>query len=115
MSQEFGPSNERISEEYLINMLDSSDIDSPWAIEALTKYIDQCHAEADLEAAEDPGSFIASNRANIKADIKVGILLTKTEKYKDRGMEMLRDAFFTVGQHESTADLADLIKQGLSE
>lgn len=103
-----------LSEEAVIEVLNSSGIEDPETREILEKYIDQCHTEADAEAAADPENPIASNRANIKADIRIAILYSKTEKYKNQAAESLVDALIAASQNDSTLDLVQEIEMLLS-
>ncbi len=79
------------------------------AMELLVKYIDQCHAEADVEANTDPESSRVSNRANIKADIKIASLYSKTDKYKQQALDSLDEALLASSQDDSTKDLVEEI------
>lgn len=101
---------EKIREEVVIEALNTKGAESQEARELLEKYVDQCHAEADAEAAGDPENPEASNRANIKADIKIAVLYSKTEKYKDSARESLKDAYWAASQNESTKDLVEQIE-----
>ena len=101
---------ETIREEDVVEALNTKGIDDQEAREMLEKYADQCHAEADAEVATDPESPETSNRANIKAEIKIAILYSKTEGYRNQARESLEDAHLAASQSESTQDLAVEIK-----
>jgi NifB/MoaA-like Fe-S oxidoreductase len=73
---------EGISEEAVIEALDSGGIEDSEAKKLLEAFVDQCMAEAGREVATEPESAEVSNRANIKAQIKIGRLLSKTKSYK---------------------------------
>ncbi len=106
-----GPSSpERITEEAVIEALNTKGVENQEAREMLEKFVDQCHTEADAEAAADPENPDASNRANIKADIKIAILYSRTEKYKESARESLEDAYWAASQGESTKDLVERIE-----
>ncbi len=107
MSESF--ENIPVSEQQLIEALNTKGAEDPEAKELLKGYVDQCHAEADREAAADPKSSDVSNRANIKADIKIVSLYSKTEKYKDYARESLEETLVAASQDESTEDLAEEI------
>ena len=102
-------SPERITEEVLIEGLNTKGIEDQETRELLEKYVDQCHAEADAEALADPENPEASNRANIKADVKIATLYSKTDKYKDQARESLEDARWATSQNDSTQDLVKQI------
>ncbi len=97
---------EIISEEYVISELNSKGIEDAETKRLLEKYVDQCNTEADAEASADPENPEASNRANIKSQIKIAVLYSKTEKYKAEALESLGDAYNAASQQSSTQDLA---------
>ncbi len=103
--------NPPISKEQVVNLLNIREINDPEAVELMMKYIDQCHAEADAEALADPGNFITSNRANIKAEIKIARLYLETQKYKEQAKKSLEDARLAASQSDSTQDLVAEIEQ----
>lgn len=100
---------EGVTEQQVIEALNTKGVEDAEARALLEKYVDQCHAEADMEAATDPSNPEASNRANIKADIKIAILYSKTEKYLGQALGSLDDALRAALQNESTHDLAEQI------
>jgi len=106
---------EGINEQEVVNVLDSKGIEDPEVKALLEKYVDQCQAESNAEAKSDPENPEASNRANIKAQIKIAILLSKTEKYKTEAKESFEDAYNAASQNESTHDLAEQIDSLISE
>ena len=95
-----------VSEGWVIEILNNFEVDSPQAIEAVQKYIDQCHTEADIDAAENGGDAVANNRANIKAEIKIATMFCKTQKYKQYGINNLSVAYMNAKENDVTADLA---------
>ncbi len=103
-------SPEQITEEVVIEALNTKGIEDPETKELLGKYVDQCHAEADAEALADPESHDASNRANIKADIKIAMLYSKTDRYKDQALQSLEDVRLAASQNDSTKDLVEQIE-----
>jgi hypothetical protein len=109
MSEQY-KSPEKISEQEVIEALNTKGLEDPEAKEMLGIYVDKCHAEADAEAASDPEIPEASNRANIKAEIKIATLYSKTEKYKDIARESLEEIYMAASQLESTQDLASEIE-----
>jgi len=103
-----------VSEAVVIEALNSKGVEDTETRELLGKYVDQCHAEADMEAAADPESSIASNRANIKAEIKIAVLYSKTDNYKEQARDALEEVYMAASQDESTQDLAQEIGDLLS-
>lgn len=103
-----------VSEEVVIEVLNTRGVEDPEARELLGKYVDQCHAEADAEAAADPESAEASNRANIKAEIKIALLYSKTDKYKEQARGALEESLMAASQDPSTQDLAEQIENLLN-
>ncbi|OHA62194.1 MAG: hypothetical protein A2556_01030 [Candidatus Vogelbacteria bacterium RIFOXYD2_FULL_44_9] len=102
--------NSPVSEQEVVKILNSKGLEDNEARELLVRYVDQCHVEADTEASADPESSITSNRANIKAEIKIAILYSKTENYRDLAISSLEEALMAAVQDPSTQDLAEQIK-----
>ena len=100
---------EVITQEAVIESLNTKGIEDQEARDLLEKYVDQFHTEADAEAVSDPENPRASNRAKIKADIKIATLYAKTIRYKDQARESLEDAYWAASQNESTKDLIEEI------
>ncbi|MEI6238242.1 MAG: hypothetical protein WCP15_01750, partial [bacterium] len=96
-------------EQETLDILNANEIGSLEAKGALNRYVDECHREADAEAQSNPESEIVSNRANIKAEIKIGALLIKSEKYRAVGIESLEQTLMATGHDDTTADLAEQI------
>lgn len=96
--------------EAVVEILDAHEPGSLEAMEAIGKYADQCHVEADAEAAADPENPAASNRANIKAEIKIALVCMKSEKHKEAARESLEQTLLAASQDDSTADLAEQIR-----
>lgn len=99
-----------INEQELVNLLNLNGIEDKTAKAILEKFVDQCHHEADAEVAADPKNPEKSNRANIKAEIKIAILYSKTERYKEQARESFEDAYTAASQNDSTYDLAEQIE-----
>ena len=97
----------------IIDALNSKGVEDPETKELLDKYVAGCQVEADMETAESPENQEVSNRANIKAQIKIATLLTKT-RYKTEALESLNDAYWAASQNESTKDLAEQINALIS-
>lgn len=104
-----------ISEQVVIEALNSYEIGDPRALELLGKFVDQCHVDADREADADQGNPVASNRANIKAEIRIARLYLKTEKYREEAIGSLEEAHNAASQDDSTQDLALEIEELFSE
>ena len=100
---------EGITEQEVVEALDSRGIEDLEVRALLEKYIDQCSREADLEVQSDPDNPKTPNRANIKAQIKIAILLSKTKNYRDEALESFNDVLNAASQDESTQDLFDEI------
>ena len=98
-----------LTAEGVAQILDAHELNAPEDIEALGRYADQCHAEADAEAQADPESAIASNRANLKAEIKIALIYIKSKEYKSIGLESLEETLIAASQDGTTADLAEQI------
>ncbi|OHA23632.1 MAG: hypothetical protein A3G52_02685 [Candidatus Taylorbacteria bacterium RIFCSPLOWO2_12_FULL_43_20] len=94
----------------VIDRLNAVGIEDAQTLEMVNKYVDLCHAEANEEAAADPQSAEVSNRANIKAEIRIARLFLATLNYKDRAKEILQDVLEAAYQNESTLDLASEIE-----
>lgn len=94
----------------VIESLNRLGIEDPESKELLGKYADQCQVEAESEVASDPENPVVSNRANIKADIKLARLYVQTEKYRDQTKESLDELLLAALQNESTLDLAQEIE-----
>ncbi len=103
------PENILLTEEAVIEALDAHTLNAPEALEILGKYADQCHAEADREAQADPDSALASNRANLKAEIKIAQVGLKSREYKSLAIESLEQTLMAASQDEATEDLAEQI------
>ncbi len=104
-----------ISEEVVIEALNTRGVEDPEAKELLDKYVNRCQTEAKAEVAADPESPVVSNRAPIKAAIKIAILYSKTERYRDYGRESLQEVLLVASQDDSTQDLVQEIEHLLSE
>lgn len=104
-----------VLEEDVINILNTKELDDPEVRGILDRYIDQCHADADAEAAADPQSCVASNRANINAEIRLAKLYMRTDWYIDLAVVSLEDALLAAQQNEDTKDLVNIIEGLLSE
>jgi len=111
MSESFGFESFLNLEQSVIEALNGGGIEDLRSKELLGRYADQCQAEANLEVASNPESSEASNRANIKAGIKLAILYSKTEKYKAQAREALEETLWAAQQNESTLDLAREIEE----
>jgi hypothetical protein len=101
---------EVINEQELIGLLNLRGVEDQATKAILEKFVDQCHHEADAEVAAAPGNLEISNRANIKADIKIAILYSKTERYKNQARESFEDTYTAASQNDSTYDLAEQIE-----
>ena len=103
-----------ILEQEVVLILDTCNVGAPEAITMLGKYVDQCHGDANEESMSNKGSAPVSNRANIKAEIKIATVYLKSQKYKEQGIESLEEALLAASQSEATADLAEQIQLLLS-
>ncbi|MFA6251105.1 MAG: hypothetical protein WC603_00535 [Candidatus Paceibacterota bacterium] len=111
MTEQIKRFEDNVNEQQVIDALRDKGIDDVETKELLIKYIDQCHSEADREAVADP---TLSNHANIKAEIKIAELYSKTQ-YKDYALESLSEIYQNAGQNESTKDLVEQIRQLIDE
>ncbi len=121
--EQFQPPAESVealaAKEQAISALNEKGIDSTEARELLGRYADLCHAEADREASLAPGDPDASNRANIRAEIRIALLWTEvtaesaTEVAGAEGLETAWDLLEQIrqgaGQNPATADLVQEI------
>lgn len=82
----------------------------PEGLAILTQYVSQCELDAEIEVASHPGDAKVSNRANIKANIKIGRALFVSEKTRSLGRESLEQTLGAALQREDTADLAQEIE-----
>jgi hypothetical protein len=114
MTNPFETPNE-ITEEVVIEALNSKGVENTEAAELLAKYANQCQAEANAEAAGSPEDPLVSNRANIKADIKMAQLYAKTANYKHMAAASLQDTLLAASQDTATQDLAEEIETLLNE
>jgi hypothetical protein len=101
---------EGVTEQEVIDILDSKGIEALESAQVLGRFVDSCMAEADREAAEDPDNPVVSNRANIKVQIKMGVLFSKTKNYKREALYYFEDALMAASQDDSTEDLAKNIE-----
>ena len=104
-----------LTEEKLVETLDALEPGSPEARELIGRYADQCHEEADREAAADPENPQASNRANIKAEMKIGLACLKSSRYAESARDSLWQTLEMAIQDENTADLALEIRKVLGD
>ncbi len=97
-----------VDEKEVIEALDEKGINDPEAKALLMRYVDQCHAEADREASADltPGS---SNRANLKAEMKITVLYSKTARYRKFAIESFRELYDAALQNETSSVLVPQI------
>jgi len=103
-----------LSEEEVIEVLDSREFNSPEAITIFGRYADQCHVEADRKADADRNNPVSSNRANIEAEIKIALVMLKSSRYKSEGIESLEETLIAAKQSETTVDLVEEIETILS-
>lgn len=82
--------------------------------EMLLAFVDKSHSEADAEAATDPENPVISNRANIKAEIRIGMEYAKNTRHRDAARESLQATLEAALQNDSTQDLAEEIRGLLS-
>ena len=115
MSNSFESLNIPLTEQEVIQVLEARELNSPESLEIISKYADQCHLEADIEARANPGSAETSNRANIKAEIKIASAALKVKKYKTQVAESLEQTLLAASQSETTADLAEQIQSILND
>jgi hypothetical protein len=99
---------EKITEEAVIAALNRCERGSQEAFDILFLYSQQCQAEADQEANENPGDPTVSDCANIKAAIKYESMLLRSEKYKADGLAELKD---TLEAAKSSLVADDLVTQ----
>ena len=102
MIEKFKQFEDNITEQEVVEALKSKGIENQEAKDLLIRYTDQCHSESNTEAMTNPDF---SNRANIKAEIKIAELYLKTQ-YKDYAIESLNEIYQNAGQSELTKDLA---------
>ncbi len=107
------PTNENIpvSEQGVIEALNSKETSETESKEILVKYSQQCEAESDAKVASNPDDPHLPNRANIECAFKIAQVLIETEKYKQQGLEALEEAYGMALQTELTADLAKQIDE----
>jgi hypothetical protein len=115
MNEEGPKPPELITEEAVILALDTNGIENAEAKALLVKYIEQCQAEADAEAAASPGNPEVSHRVNIVALVKIAALYASTKHYKNEALDALTEALFAACQDSSTDYLGDIIEQAIDE
>ena len=97
-----------ISHQEIVNFLNAFEKGAPEAMEKWGKYVDQCHAEATVEGQTDTDP-VTTNRATIKAEIKIARACLDARDYFEEGMGYLEDAHMAAECNESTYDLGDNI------
>lgn len=105
MIEQLKPKEIIVTEQDVIEALNGTGIENPETKDLLTKYVDQCHAEADLKAQANPD---LSNQANIEAELKIVELYSKT-KYKDYAYDSLMSLYEASIQNDLTKDLVERI------
>ncbi|MCC7160606.1 hypothetical protein IT399_02720 [Candidatus Nomurabacteria bacterium] len=96
-----------VTEEQVIALLDEREYGDLEAISLFTKYVDQCHADADERAKGVSGS--ESNRINLETEIKIALLKAKTKRYKSYALDDLYALRENALQNDQTQDLAEQI------
>jgi len=96
---------DKIKEQEVVDALNNDGMENPETKDLLTKYADQCHAEADIKALANPN---LSNQANIEAELKIVELYSKT-KYKDYAYDSLMSLYEAAIQNNLTKDLVERI------
>ncbi|MFZ2523499.1 MAG: hypothetical protein WAW92_03905 [Minisyncoccia bacterium] len=104
---------ERISEDVLVDIINTKGIEHVDTIEEVRKYYEQCENEANILAVADYESRVASNRANIGAQISMGRLFAKT-KYRNEAFGYFEDARVAASQDEHTKDLATIAEREIA-
>ncbi|MFA6514947.1 MAG: hypothetical protein WCT42_01625 [Candidatus Paceibacterota bacterium] len=99
-------SPEGVTEQQVIDALNTKGIEDPETKALLLEYVDHCHDDADKEARDNPE---LSNRINLLTEIKIALLYSKTEKYKEYAIESLEDIYTAASQDDLTRDLAEQI------
>lgn len=98
----------RLVEAEVVRVINESGIESSEAMEVMSRYVDQCQTDADAEYQATPGKS-TSNRANIKAAIKIASIFLRSKEHKASGIESLQENLEAAMQGEDTADLAQEI------
>lgn len=106
--------NTPISPDVVIEALRDIGIEDQEVGELLARYAHQCQAEADTEAATHPGNPRVSNRANIRAAIKMAAIYVHSGRYADYGIESLEQLLEVASQDPEDDDLVREIKQFIS-
>lgn len=106
---------QEVTEQEIIEALNAKGIEDTGTVELLAKFVNQCQAEANAEAAADPENPEVTNRANIEADIKIARMYLKTERYKEQASQSLRDSRVAAFQTDSTQDLIEEIDALIDE
>ncbi len=103
------PENLLVTEAEVVASIEKDGFENVSAKELFLKYTLQCEAEAQEKKNERPADREVLKRANIECAVKVASVYLKTTKYKNFGLEILKDELALSSQSDSTKDLADKI------
>ena len=112
MPEQFMSPEGEVTEEVVIEAL-NRDLESSEAVELYNRYYNQCQADADREVAANPENPGISNRVNIKVQLRMALLYSKTKTCLEQAENDLYDVVLSASQNEATLDLAQQAKKAI--
>lgn len=104
MSEQFD-SPENISEQEVLELLDTRGLEDEEVRMKLNCYAERCEAEANAQAAADPENLEVSNYANILCQFRLASLYLKSRRYFKEGVRAMMETQMAASYAESTKDI----------